>query len=139
MRGCRPPTGGPAGRHGASVNPQLLITTEVTPWVHEQLPSGSHITCASMWVWPSMKPGETIKPVGIDGACRAPASHATEPDNAPALDADIGDEAPAPPEPSTTVPFLTNKSSAIAVSPRNLGGSLAEIVLPRVGYEAWNA
>ena len=51
-----------SGLQGASAKPQLLITTEVTPCQHEQLPSGSHATCASMWVWPSMKPGETISP-----------------------------------------------------------------------------
>src|SRR5205814_10177213 len=51
-----------AGLQGASAKPQLLITTEVTPCQHEQLPSGSHATCASMWVWPSMKPGDTISP-----------------------------------------------------------------------------
>ena len=51
-----------SGLQGASAKPQLLMTTEVTPCQHEQLPSGSHATCASMWVWPSMKPGETISP-----------------------------------------------------------------------------
>jgi hypothetical protein len=51
-----------SGLQGARAKPQLLITTEVTPCQHEQLPSGSHATCASMCVWPSMKPGETISP-----------------------------------------------------------------------------
>ena len=51
-----------SGLQGASAKPQLPITTEVTPCQHEQLPIGSHATCASMWVWPSMKPGETISP-----------------------------------------------------------------------------
>ncbi|WP_428686553.1 hypothetical protein [Reyranella sp.] len=40
----------------------MLITTDVTPCQQEQLPSGSHATCASMCVWPSMKPGEMINP-----------------------------------------------------------------------------
>jgi hypothetical protein len=38
------------------------MTTDVTPCQHEQVPSGSHAICASMWVWPSMKPGETTRP-----------------------------------------------------------------------------
>ena len=50
------------GLQGASAKPQLPITTDVTPCQHEQLPSGSQATCASMWVWPSMKPGATISP-----------------------------------------------------------------------------
>ena len=61
-----------SGLQGASAKPQLLITTEVTPCQHEQLPSGSHATCASMWVWPSMKPGDDDQPVGIDRALGRP-------------------------------------------------------------------
>ena len=53
---------GPAGLHGASAKPQLPITTLVTPCQHEQLPSGSQATCASICVWPSIKPGVTISP-----------------------------------------------------------------------------
>ena len=49
-------------RAGASVNPQLPMITEVTPCQQEQVPSGSHSTWASMWVWPSMKPGVTTWP-----------------------------------------------------------------------------
>ena len=51
-----------SGLQGASAKPQLPITTVVTPCQQEQLPSGSQATCASMWVWPSMKPGATIMP-----------------------------------------------------------------------------
>jgi hypothetical protein len=39
-----------SGLQGASAKPQLLMTTEVTPCQHEQLPSGSQATWASMWV-----------------------------------------------------------------------------------------
>ena len=39
-----------SGLHGASAKPQLPITTVVTPCQHEQLPSGSQATWASMWV-----------------------------------------------------------------------------------------
>jgi hypothetical protein len=48
--------------HGASVKPQLPITTLVMPCQHEDVPSGSQKTCASMCVWPSMKPGVTTWP-----------------------------------------------------------------------------
>ena len=46
-------------RQGASVKPQLPMTTLVTPWKHELVPIGSQKICASMWVWPSTKPGVT--------------------------------------------------------------------------------
>ena len=56
-----------AGRGtGASVKPQLPMTTVVTPCQQELVPSGSQNTCASMWVWPSMKPGVTTMAVGVD-------------------------------------------------------------------------
>jgi hypothetical protein len=50
------------GLHGASANPQLPMITLVTPCQQEQLPIRSHDTWASMCVWPSMKPGATIRP-----------------------------------------------------------------------------
>ena len=81
-----------SGLQGASAKPQLLITTEVTPCQHEQLPSGSHATCASMWVWPSMKPGDDDQAVGIDRA-RGGRRDAADLDDAAVLDADIGGEA----------------------------------------------
>ncbi len=46
-------------RHGARVKPQLPMTTLVTPWKQELVPIGSQKICASMWVWPSTKPGVT--------------------------------------------------------------------------------
>ena len=51
-----------AGLQGARAKPQLLMTTEVTPCQHEQLPNGSQATWASMCVCPSMNPGDTIRP-----------------------------------------------------------------------------
>jgi hypothetical protein len=51
-----------ASAQGASVKPQLPITTLVTPCQHEQVPSGSQNTWASMWVCPSMNPGDTTIP-----------------------------------------------------------------------------
>ena len=51
-----------ASRHGASVKPQLPMSTVVTPWKQELVPIGSQKTWASMWVWPSTKPGATTRP-----------------------------------------------------------------------------
>jgi len=48
------------------------VSTVVTPCQHEQLPSGSQNTCASIWVWPSMKPGVTTWPVA--SICSLPRS-----------------------------------------------------------------
>ena len=48
-----------SARTGASVKPQLPMTAVVTPCQHELLPLASQNTCASMCVWPSMKPGVT--------------------------------------------------------------------------------
>ncbi len=49
-------------RQGARVKPQLPITTLVTPWKQELVPMGSQKIWASMWVWPSTKPGATTRP-----------------------------------------------------------------------------
>ncbi len=51
-----------SGRTGARVKPQFPITAVVTPCQHELAPIGSQNTWASMWVWPSMKPGVTTWP-----------------------------------------------------------------------------
>ena len=51
-----------SARQGASVKPQLPMTTEVTPWKQELVPIGSQKIWASMWVWPSTKPGDTTRP-----------------------------------------------------------------------------
>ncbi|MEZ5261793.1 MAG: hypothetical protein R2755_08450 [Acidimicrobiales bacterium] len=50
------------GAAGARVNPQLPMTTLVTPCQHDDVPSASQAIWASMWVWPSMKPGATTWP-----------------------------------------------------------------------------
>ena len=68
--------------HGASVKPQLPITTLVTPCQHEQVPSGSQKTWASMCVWPSMKPGATTWPsasISSRAALAEPAADARDP------------------------------------------------------------
>ena len=51
-----------ASAQGASVKPQLPMTTLVIPCQQEDVPSGSQKICASMWVWPSTKPGATTIP-----------------------------------------------------------------------------
>src|SRR5262252_4828531 len=78
-----------SGRHGARVNPQLPMTTLVTPCQHEHVPSGSHATCASMWVWPSMKPGgdDLMARVDLLAAARVDGADARD---AIADDADVG-------------------------------------------------
>ena len=65
------------------------MTTLVTPCQHEQLPSGSQATCASMWVWPSIKPGATISP-SASIARSAARADAADLDDTAVLDADIG-------------------------------------------------
>src|SRR5499426_2660919 len=104
-----------ASAHGASVKPQLPITTEVMPCQHDDVPSGSQKTCASMWVWPSMKPGVTtwpsasitsrarsrIRPIVAMRPCRTPTSA----------------RYPGSPEPSMTVPFLITRSYDMLSSP----------------------
>src|SRR6266851_1127917 len=103
-----------AGLHGARAKPQLLITTDVTPCQHEQLPSGSQAIWASMWVWPSMKPGETISPsasmVRVAAVVTLPIS-TIRPSLMP-----TSPEKRRLPEPSTIVPPRMIRSSAILPS-----------------------
>src|SRR5262249_857276 len=100
---------------GARVKPQLPITTLVMPCQHDEVPSGSQKTCASMWVWPSMKPGATtwpsasitsrarsrIRPIGVRRPCRTPTSARYR----------------GRPDPSITVPFLITRSYDMLSSP----------------------
>src|ERR1700757_2879715 len=57
-----------SGLQGANAKPQLPMITLVTPCQHEQLPSGSQLTCASICVVPAMNPGSNDHPLGIDRA-----------------------------------------------------------------------
>ena len=77
-----------SGLHGASAKPQLPMMTLVTPCQQEQLPIRSHATWASMWVWPSMKPGATISPSASMVRSAADAD-APDLDDAAVLDADV--------------------------------------------------
>ena len=78
-----------SGRQGASVKPQLPMTTLVTPCQHEHVPSGSHATCASMWVWPSMKPGRDDPMARVD-LLASPRVDGADARDAIAADADVG-------------------------------------------------
>src|SRR5215813_10981646 len=85
------------------------------PCQHDDVPSGSQKTCASMWVWPSMKPGVTtwpsasitsrarsrIRPIVAMRPCRTPTSA----------------RYPGSPDPSITVPFLITRSYDMLSSP----------------------
>src|SRR5215470_10920473 len=100
---------------GARVKPQLPITTLVMPCQHDDVPSGSQKICASMWVWPSMKPGVTtwpsasitsrarsrIRPIVVMRPCRTPTSARYR----------------GRPDPSITVPFLITRSYDMLRSP----------------------
>src|SRR5215470_4420255 len=101
--------------HGASVKPQLPMTTLVMPCQHDEVPSGSQKICASMCVWPSMKPGVTtwpsasstsrarsrIRPIVTTRPCRTPTSARYR----------------GSPDPSITVPFLITRSYDMLSSP----------------------
>src|SRR5262249_35992280 len=93
---------------GASVKPQLPMTTVVTPCQQEQLPSGSQNTWASMCVWPSMKPGVTTWPVASSSSlpfsAMRPIAAIRSPFTAPSARY-FGS-----PVPSTTVPFRITRS-----------------------------
>ena len=78
-----------SARAGASVNPQLPMTTVVTPCQHEHVPSGSQKICASMWVWPSMKPGVTTWP-SASISCRPLFADAADGGDAAVSHADVG-------------------------------------------------
>src|SRR4029450_441328 len=96
---------------GASVKPQLPITTVVIPCQQEQVPKGSQKIWASMWVWPSTKPGATTWPSAsktslADSRMRPMA--AILPPLTPTSARYRGR-----PDPSTTQPFLIRRSKAI--------------------------
>src|SRR6266540_3963840 len=97
--------------HGASVKPQLPITTLVMPCQQEEVPSGSQKTCASMWVWPSTKPGDTTRPsasMTSRADSRMRPMVAMRPSLTPTSARYRGS-----PEPSTTQPFLITRSKDI--------------------------
>ena len=105
------------GRQGARAKPQLPMITLVTPCQHEQLPSGSHATCASIWVWPSMKPGARISPspstTRFAGARIRPIS-AMRPPATPTSARNRG-----APEPSTTSAPRTSRSRVMLRLPEH--------------------
>src|SRR5437867_3675477 len=109
--------------HGARVKPQLPITTEVMPCQQDEVPSGSQKICASMWVWPSTKPGVTTWPSASTTSrarSRMRPIVTMRPWRTPTSARYRGR-----PDPSTTVPFLITRSYDILNSPRNRAGSAA--------------
>src|SRR5438128_3095143 len=106
---------------GASVKPQLPITTLVMPCQHEEVPSGSQKIWASMCVWPSIKPGVTTWPsASITSRARSRMRPIVtmRPWRTPTSARYRGR-----PDPSTTVPFLITRSYDILNSPRDRAGS----------------
>jgi hypothetical protein len=93
---------------GARVKPQLPMTAVVTPCQHEQLPSGSQNTCASMCVWPSMKPGETTWPVASISSFPLSRMRAIAAILSPTTPTSA--RYPGIPVPSTTVPLRITRS-----------------------------
>lgn len=90
------------------MNPQLPITTLVTPCQHEHVPRGSQKTWASMCVWPSTKPGATTCPsasITSRAASRMRPIAATRPPMTPTSARYLGS-----PDPSTTTPSLITRS-----------------------------
>src|SRR5262249_1865167 len=73
---------------GARVKPQLPMTTLVMPCQQDDVPSGSQNTWASMWVWPSTKPGQTTRPSASMTSRRL--QDATDGGDAPLLHAHVG-------------------------------------------------
>ena len=97
-----------AAAQGASVKPQLPMTTVVTPCQQEEVPSGSQKTCASMWVWPSTMPGATTWPsasITSRARSRMRPSVTMRPCRTPTSARYRGR-----PEPSITMPFLITRS-----------------------------
>src|SRR5215470_19052985 len=72
---------------GARENPQLPMTTDVTPWYDEHVPSGSQNTWASMCVCPSTNPGATTSP-SAEHVARG-LSHSTDGDDTATRDPDV--------------------------------------------------
>src|SRR5262249_13637518 len=104
---------------GARVKPQLPITTVVMPWKHDEVPRGSQKIWASMWVWPSTKPGATTSPsasMTSRARSRMRPIVSIRPWRTPMSAGYAGK-----PDPSTTIPFLITRSNGIAGSSRRRG------------------
>src|SRR6267142_630573 len=98
---------------GASVKPQLPMTTLVMPCQQEHVPSGSQKIWASMCVWPSMNPGATTCPSASTtflALSRMRPMDAMRPSCTATSARKRGR-----PEPSITVPFLITRSYDMSV------------------------
>src|SRR6185295_3672069 len=102
------------GLIGASPSEQLPKTTVVAPCCGENEHSGSHVTCASKWVWLSTNPGEITRPAASIVSFAGPESLPIStilPFSTPTSPRNAGI-----PEPSTTRPFLISRSYPIVIS-----------------------
>ena len=97
-----------SGRTGAKPTPQLPITADVTPCQQGDATIGSQKTCASRWVWMSMKPGVTRQPSASMVRAALPSTWPTAAIRSPctATSAGVGSA----PVPSTSVPFRITRS-----------------------------
>jgi hypothetical protein len=94
--------------------PQLPATTVVTPWYDDGLSSGSQNTCASKWVWMSMKPGATAHPDASTST--VPSSFGPISSINPRVMATSAIR-PGSPVPSKTVPPRITRSADISPAP----------------------
>ena len=94
--------------HGASVKPQLPMTTLVMPCQQEDVPSGSQKIWASMWVCPSTNPGATTLP-SASMTSRALSRSRPMATILPAF-TPTSPRYRGRPDPSTTHPFLISRS-----------------------------
>jgi hypothetical protein len=70
--------------------PQLPVTSVVTPWLTLLWARPSSIRLMSEWVWMSMKPGDTTRPLASITSRCADRSAVADKGDAPGHDADIG-------------------------------------------------
>src|SRR5262245_56307922 len=123
-----------ASAQGASVNPQLPMTTLVIPCQQDDVPSGSQKICASMWVWPSTKPGATTMP-SASMTSRA-ASRMRPMDTMRPWRTATSACWRGWPVPSISTPFLISRSWGISVLSQVEGLGEAAIALERVAVLA---
>src|SRR5262249_12562850 len=123
-----------ASAQGASVKPQLPITTLVIPCQHDDVPIGSQKICASMCVWPSTKPGATTMPsasMTSRAASRMRPMSTMRPWRTATSARWRGW-----PVPSTSTPFLMSRSCGISVLSQVEGLGEAAIALERIAILA---
>ena len=104
--------GGSQPVRGARLTPQFPVMTVVTPWLTLQAIPGSERTARSSWVWASMKPGETTRPLAsISRSPRIASSRPTAKIRSPSTATSATRRGA--PVPSTTVPPRRSSSHAL--------------------------